>query len=140
MKQFLVLILSLFAIGTFSQTTIFIKDGFTKDPIPFVKVRPDVGEPSLADIDGKIILKGNETQLDIRGYGYTDTLVNVEEILNGEIYLVGMLRSLNEVSVVPGINPAHRIIDNAIENRKKNNPVDNDAFRYESYSKFIFDV
>jgi hypothetical protein len=140
MKHFLALILSLFALVTFSQTTIFIKDGFTKDPIPFVKVRPDVGEPSLADIDGKIILKGNETRLDIRGYGYTDTLVNVEEILNGEIYLVGMLRSLNEVSVVPGINPAHRIIDNAIENRKKNNPVDNDAFRYESYSKFIFDV
>src|SRR5574343_1201715 len=51
-----------------------------------------------------------------------------------------MLRSLNEVSVVPGINPAHRIIDHAIENRKKNNPVDNNAFRYESYSKFIFDV
>jgi hypothetical protein len=66
--------------------------------------------------------------------------VNVADIVNGEIYLVGMLRSLNEVNVVPGINPAHRIIDNAIENRKKNNPVDNDAFRYESYSKFIFDV
>ncbi len=140
MKHLLVLVLCFFALETFSQTTVFIKDDFTKDPIPFAKVRPDVGEPSLADIDGKILLKGNETRLDIRVYGYTDTLVNVADIVNGEIYLVGMLRSLNEVSVVPGINPAHRIIDNAIENRKKNNPVDNDAFRYESYSKFIFDV
>jgi hypothetical protein len=140
MKHLLVLVLCFFALETFSQTTVFIKDDFTKDPIPFAKVRPDVGEPSLADIDGKILLKGNETRLDIRVYGYTDTLVNVADIVNGEIYLVGMLRSLNEVNVVPGINPAHRIIDNAIENRKKNNPVDNDAFRYESYSKFIFDV
>lgn len=140
MKHLLVLFLCFFAIDSFSQTTVFIKDDFTKDPIPFVKVRPDVGEPALADIDGKILLKGNETRIDIRVYGYTDTLVNVADIVNGEIYLVGMLRSLNEVSVVPGINPAHRIIDNAIENRKKNNPVDNDAFRYESYSKFIFDV
>src|SRR5574343_145401 len=140
MKHLLVFFLCFFAIDSFSQTTVFIKDDFTKDPIPFVKVRPDVGEPFLADIDGKILLKGNETRLDIRVYGYTDTLVNVANILNGEIYLVGMLRSLNEVSVVPGINPAHRIIDHAIENRKKNNPVDNDAFRYESYSKFIFDV
>lgn len=140
MKHLLVLILSCLAMQTISQTTIFIKDDFSKDPIPFVKVRPDVGDPFLADIDGKILLKGNETRLDIRVYGYTDTLVNVADIVNGEIYLVGMLRSLNEVSVVPGINPAHRIIDHAIENRKKNNPVDNDAFRYESYSKFIFDV
>jgi len=140
MKHLLVLILSCLAMQSISQTTIFIKDDFSKDPIPFVKVRPDVGDPFLADIDGKILLKGNETRLDIRVYGYTDTLVNVADIVNGEIYLVGMLRSLNEVSVVPGINPAHRIIDHAIENRKKNNPVDNDAFRYESYSKFIFDV
>lgn len=140
MKHLLLLFLCFFAIDSFSQKTVFIKDDFTKDPIPFAKVRPDVGEPSLADIDGKILLKGNETRLDIRVYGYTDTLVNVGDIVNGEIYLVGMLRSLNEVSVVPGINPAHRIIDHAIENRKKNNPVDNDAFRYESYSKFIFDV
>src|SRR5574343_145051 len=140
MKHLLLLFLCFFAIDSFSQKTVFIKDDFTKDPIPFAKVRPDVGEPSLADIDGKILLKGNETRLDIRVYGYTDTLVNVGDIVNGEIYLVGMLRSLNEVSVVPGINPAHRIIDHAIENRKKNNPVDNDAFRYASYSKFIFDV
>ena len=40
---------------TISQTTIFIKDDFSKDPIPFVKVRPDVGGPTLADIDGKIV-------------------------------------------------------------------------------------
>jgi len=140
MKHLLVLILSCLAMQSISQTTIFIKDDFSKDPIPFAKVRPDIGDPFLADIDGKILLKGNETRLDIRVYGYTDTLVNVADIINGEIYLVGMLRNLNEVSVVPGVNPAHRIIDHAIENRKKNNPVDNDAFRYESYSKFIFDV
>src|SRR5574343_568058 len=100
MKHLHVFFLCFFAIDSSSQTTVFIKDDFTKDPIPFLKVRPYVGEPFLADIDGKILLKGNETRLDIRVYGYTDTLVNVGDIVNGEIYLVGMLRSLNDVSIV----------------------------------------
>ena len=140
MKHLLVLLLSFIALESIAQTPVFVKDNLTKDPIPFVKVRPDVGDPVLADIDGRFTLKGNETQLQIHVFGYLDTLINVSEIVGGEIYLTGLLRSLQEVSVVPGINPAHRIIDHAIENRKKNNPVDNDAFRYESYSKFIFDV
>lgn len=140
MKHLLVLILSCLAMQSISQTTIFIKDDFSKDPIPFVKVRPDVGGPTLADIDGKIVLTGSETFLDIRAFGYRDTLVKISDIVNGEIFLIGLTRNLQEVSVVPGINPAHRIIDHAIENRKVNNPVDNDAFRYESYSKFIFDI
>ncbi|NBX79973.1 MAG: hypothetical protein EBQ94_06260, partial [Flavobacteriales bacterium] len=45
-----------------------------------------------------------------------------------------------EVTVLPGINPADRIIRNAINNRKKNHPMENDGFISKQYSKFTFDL
>jgi len=44
------------------------------------------------------------------------------------------------VTAVAGENPAHRIVAQAIKNRKKNHPLKNDAFTYTSYSKFWFDI
>jgi hypothetical protein len=140
MKHTLVLILCFFTIASFAQTTYFIKDDFTKDPIPFVKVKPNIGNPFLADIDGKITLGNGVTSIELRSPGYLDSTVMVEGIVNNEIFLSGILRSIQEVTVLPGVNPAHRIIDHAIENRKQNNPLSNDAFTYDSYSKFIFDL
>ena len=49
-------------------------------------------------------------------------------------------QQIQEVKVIAGENPAHRIMDLVIENRKKNHPMENDAFRCKSYSKFYVDA
>jgi len=140
MKNLLTVLLCAFTSFTFSQQTFFVKDRTTKEPIPFVKVKPDVGSPFLADIDGIILLESAAQSIELHSSGYKDTVVMISTIVDFTIYLTPLFKEIQEIKVVQGENPAHRIIDKAIENRKKNNPMENDAFRYESYSKFIFDA
>lgn len=138
MKRSLLALFTIVSFTLFSQNTYFIKDQSSLDPIPFVKVKPDTGNPFLVDIDGMMLLNKEVTKVELRSSGYKDTIVNINEVKDFTIYLVPLIKEIQEVKVIAGENPAHRIIDLAIENRKKNNPLDNDAFRYESYSKFIF--
>lgn len=140
MKLFLAVLFTLFSILIYSQQTYFIKDQFTQESIPFVKVRPNVGNPFLADIDGSFQLNVEVSTLNLKMNGYRDTIILVKDILQNTIYLTPGVQNIKEVSVVAGENPAHRIMDLVIANRKKNNPLENDAFKYESYSKFIFDI
>lgn len=132
-------ILSLTAfLNSYGQSQYFVKDAGSKDPLPFVKVKPDVGNPFLADIDGIIELAAGATQIELKLGGYRDTLVVLNQVTEQTIHMTPLVKDIQEVTVVAGENPAHRIINLAIENRKKNNPMENDAFRYDSYSKFIF--
>ncbi|MBX7183501.1 MAG: DUF5686 and carboxypeptidase regulatory-like domain-containing protein, partial [Bacteroidia bacterium] len=45
---------------------------------------------------------------------------------------------LAEIAVFPGENPAHRIIKNCSNNRKKNNPEELESFQYQAYHKMHF--
>jgi hypothetical protein len=127
------------ALNTSAQTY-FVRDSFTGEAIPFVKVRPSTGDPFLADIDGAIHFTYVPETVDLRAGGYRDTNISLTDIKDSILLLTPFIQTIQEVRAVAGENPAHRIINLAIANRKKNNPLENDAFRYESYSKFIFDV
>ena len=138
MRSFLTTLFILLLSNLNAQTRYFVKDADSKDALPFVKVKPDVGNPFLADIDGVIDLQTGATRINLKLSGYRDTLILLKDAVDQTIYMTSLIRDIQEVTVVAGENPAHRIIDLAIENRKKNNPMENDAFRYDSYSKFIF--
>ncbi len=137
------LLLAYFIIGAipllFAQKTFFIHDE-NDLPIPFVKVKPNIGDPKLADIDGIFSVNENASSVELRSSGFRDTLVELSNVSNQTIRMTSVVKEILEVKVVAGENPAHRIIDKAIENRKKNSPTENDPFRYNSYSKFIFDA
>ncbi len=123
------------------QSTYFIRDQYLHEAIPFAKIMPTRGNPVLADIDGAFqVLDSLENDLKIVAFGYVDTIIQISKVENYQIFLVPISKQLEEVTVVPGENPAHRIMDLVIENRKKNNPTDNESFRYDSYSKFVFDI
>lgn len=124
-----------------SQTSYFIKDQTNNESIPFSKIVTNTGQPIISDLDGVFQLTDTTIQtLLITSFGYKDTLVSFDKISNHQILLMPLSREIQEVVILPGENPAHRIMDLVIANRKKNNPTENDAFRYESYSKFIFDL
>jgi hypothetical protein len=133
--SFFFMITALYSVG---QSRYFIKDLSSGDPLPFVKVKPNIGTPLLADIDGIVDLSVEATRIELKLAGYRDTLVVLSEVAEQTIFMTGLVKEIQEVTVLAGENPAHRIIDHAIENRKKNDPLSNDAFRYDSYSKFIF--
>ena len=141
MKKYLLAFITLIVFScSFAQNTYLIKDKISLEVIPFVKVKPNVGNPFLADIDGIISLDQNASQLELHVNGYRDTMINLNVLSENTIFLTPLVKEILEIKVTAGENPAHRIIDLAIQNRKKNNPTDNDAFKYDSYSKFIFDA
>jgi hypothetical protein len=122
---------------SFSQKTYVVRDQ-NEEVIPFVKVIPNVGEPKLADIDGIISLRENTEHVLLKSSGFRDTTIYLGQLQNNNLHMTPLVAEIMEIKVVAGDNPAHRIINKAIENRKKNSPTENDPFRYNSYSKFIF--
>ena len=140
MRQILVIFSVFIAIGTYAQTKYTVRDGVTLEPMPFVKVLPNEGAPSFTDIDGRFLLNKEATSFQLRFTTYKDTLIDVAKLDTNVIFMWSSLQEIVEVTVVAGENPAHRIMDLVIENRKKNHPLSNDAFTYNSYSKFIFDT
>ena len=122
-----------------SQNKYFVKDGSTKLAIPFVKVYSSNGKNFLSDLDGMFEVNDSIKYVKLKSLGYKDTTIYLERIENS-IFLDTDILEIEEVVIFPGVNPAHRIIKNAQDNRKKNHPLKNVAFVYNSYSKFIFDV
>jgi len=112
-------------------------DATTTEPVPFSKVIPTPGTPFLADIDGFFTIPSGSVSILFRSQGYFDTTYLVED-MGVQLFLRSISNDLDEVTIVPGVNPAERIMELAMANRKKNHPMADDAFTYTSYSKFVF--
>lgn len=123
-----------------SQTKITVQDGISLEAMPFVKVIPNNGKPGFTDIDGRFIVPLEATEIQLRFMGYKDSLYILNALQSDTIFMWSTVQNVSEVTVVAGENPAHRIMDLVIKNRKQNHPLANDAFTYKSYSKFIFDA
>jgi len=123
-----------------------IIDSRSGDPLPFANIIYNSrGSGIVSNIDGKfsIAVKPDVEFLKFSYLGYhsfykeLDSNLTIQELT---IKLVPKYYDLNEVSVVPGINPAHRIINLTIENRDLNNPEKMKSFSYRSYNKMYFTV
>ncbi len=123
-----------------------IYEAETKEPLPFVPViikGTTIGAQS--DFDGNFVIKtdklGDSLIASYVGYKKLARPINktlkVQEInmpmANGGI-------SLEEVVVVMGENPAHRIIRNAVKVKEKNNRANLTSYQYETYNKLEFDL
>lgn len=140
MKNIFMLVVVLNSLQLFSQQQYFVKDKVTSESVPFAKIYPENSSPFLADIDGVFTLSNEIRQIEIKVSGFKDTLINLSFVEKNTIYLRPIVQEIQEVVATAGENPAHRIIDKVIANRKKNHPLEKDAFQYDSYSKFIFDI
>ncbi|HAJ99193.1 MAG TPA: hypothetical protein DCM62_04135 [Bacteroidales bacterium] len=77
-------------------------------------------------------------RLFITHIGYMQRIIEVAP--GTEFLLIELEKQPVELGVVqvrPGINPAHRIIDNAIAAREQNNPKNLPSFTYTAYSRFV---
>jgi hypothetical protein len=96
---------------------------------------------ATADIDGnfKISAPFHISSLTFSYVGYRDTIVPINiptnDIKGLTIKLQEVGFKLQEVKILPGINPALRIIRQAINNKDVNNPEKVHSFMYDSYNK-----
>lgn len=138
---------TLFALIFFYQHSIAqnikgkVVDQNNKQSLAFVNLLFDDGKVGIStDIDGYFSLpKANIDSITFSYIGYENKRLSIEQIKgNNTIELQPKIFGIDEVVIRPGVNPAHRLIDLAIKNKKKNNPELSSEFFYESYNKMVF--
>lgn len=137
-KNILIAFLLLWSGITFSQEKeVRIIDRETKTPVSFAKIYDGVSETYITDIDGKALIEINPSySYSFRFFTYKDTLIKGEDLIQSPlVFLSPEAQTYDEVVIRPGVNPAHRIIQNTMDNKKQNDPMRNNSFEYESYSK-----
>lgn len=114
-------------------------DSETRAPLAFVNIVIDgQSRGTTTDIDGKFTISSSSpfSALNVSYLGYEQ----LKYTLTGNTFsiIIKLKRKgiqLDEVEILPGENPAHRIIKRVIENRDKNNPEKLGSFTYTSYNK-----
>jgi hypothetical protein len=144
---FLLFILSGFTLSAQETFTVSgrVVDSKTQQPLAFVNIIINNNNLTggTTDIDGKFRLSSAQKirTLNLTYVGYqplTHPLTGKTSQL--VINLVQKDIELREVEILPGVNPAHRIIGNVIDNRELNDPEKLKSFSYTSYDKTIFTV
>jgi hypothetical protein len=136
----LTIVLSFFSANSLLAQRYQVFDATTKEAIPFVKVKPQNSAPFLADLSGTFELADTVRVISLKILGYSDSTIELAAVPYYEIFLQPKAQELNEIVVAPGLNPALRIIELAIANRKENHPQAHGGFIAEQYSKFVFDI
>jgi hypothetical protein len=144
-KKIIFFILGLFLVQTVYSQTIQgrVIDFETQKPLPFVHVLPENTQlGTTTNIDGEFeiqhIQSGQKICFRYLGY-YPDTIVVYPETQrNITIKLHPKSFDLEEIVILPGDNPADRIIEKVIQNRKINNPENLESFAFTSYNKMYF--
>jgi len=119
-------------------------DSRTRESLAFVNIvinNSNIG--GTTDIDGKFNLRSSKPVETIRlSYvGYESREVTIGSRTRD--LLIQMSQKdidLQEVEILPGINPAHRIIRNVVDHRDINDPEKVNTFSYTAYDKTVFTV
>jgi hypothetical protein len=138
MLRYLLLSFGLISFVFSNAQRIQVLETETSNSIPFVKIYPFNGQPFLADIDGFFTLPVGCQSFTLRMNEYADTTIAYD--FQQQVYLRALGKSIDEVTIQPGINPAERIMELAIQNRKKNHPMSDESFKYTSYSKLVITI
>jgi hypothetical protein len=110
-------------------------------PLPFAAIlEQGTVNGVYSDIDGRfeLALTDSLSAIEINLIGYKS--IRFERYTDVPVIISMQEESklLTEITILPGVNPAERIMRQAIDNKKKNNPEGNNAFTYNSYNKLIF--
>ncbi len=122
-----------------------VLDQDNNQPLPFVNISiPGQSYGTSTDLDGYFELRVNqpEVELDFSFIGFDKKRQRFTQSskMPVRLYLTEKADQLAEVTVFPGVNPAHRIIKKAVANRSVNNPENLSSFTYETYGKFVVTV
>ena len=116
-------------------------DAKSNDPLPFVNIiSVNQNQGTTTDIDGLFTISSTQPigVLKLGYVGYELTEFDASNQKNIEIGLKSTSYNIAEFVVMPGINPAERIINEVVKNRKKHNPEKSIDFKYDSYNKTYF--
>jgi hypothetical protein len=126
-----------------AQTTIItgkITDASSNEPIMYCNVFfKDIGVGTTSNFDGVFRIETQNTQdsLVVQALGYK---TRKKYVLKGKTQVINFQLepsniSLEEIVIVPGENPAFRVLRGVWKNKKAYNPDKIETYKYESYAK-----
>ncbi|MCF8462199.1 MAG: DUF5686 and carboxypeptidase regulatory-like domain-containing protein [Flavobacteriales bacterium] len=143
-RSIIFICLFLCANQSFAQQTIsgFVRDSLTNEPLVFAHVVLNDGpRGTTTDLNGffKIQTSGSVSYVRIKYIGFETRKFPVGAKTDSLVFnLPKSNMQLAEVIILPGENPADRIIKNVVKNRKENDPANLPFFSYKAYEKTIF--
>lgn len=145
-KTLLIILFAFLSPIAFAQVTLKgkIVDSETSEPLPFVNVvfnEKGNGFTSGLDGDFKVTTNDPVRWLKVSYLGYLPQTIEVNEGNYNKPFRIELIKTsyqIKEVVVKPGVNPAHRIIIAAYNNRDRNNPEKLASYRYTSYNKMYY--
>lgn len=117
-----------------------VRDANTRERLPFVSIVVNNGETgTTSNLNGQYQLQHNQpiTSLRFSYVGYTPQIIPVDSVSQLDITLRPSAAQLREVVIRSGVNPAHRIIRLANQNRDRHRLDNIPAYTYRTYNKFI---
>lgn len=117
-------------------------DALTNQPVPFVPVRLPDGTAILGDLDGNVCLSDSSTDsLTTRVLGYEPLTFSAHQAcIQRHVFLKPSQNELKEVEVLPGVNPAHRIIKACVAQAAINDPEQHVPYSVHVYNKFVAEI
>ena len=121
-----------------------VKDSLTGEPLPLVSVLMEGTNYGVnTNLDGEflLMLPAGSYKMVVRASGYKafrDSFELKESITKLEVQAVPLSMALEDVVITSkSVNPAHRVIRNAIANRRRNRFDKIEAYEYTSYNKLV---
>lgn len=141
---YFLLLLFFFSNAAFGQIEGRVMDAKSNVGLAFVSIVVEGQQNgTYSDIDGKFelsvaALQGAE-KLRFTFVGYEAKWVPLSEVEDGylRVKLEPKPVELGEAIILPGVNPAERIVRNAIDAKSKSDPERNSSFTYDAYNKLI---
>ncbi len=123
-----------------------ITDAVTNETLPFVNIIfKGTAVGTSTDINGYFEIQAQRAldTIVVSFMGYKTTKVGVKRLQSNNgvnVKLKPENYTLKEVVILPGENPAHRIMRKVIANKINNNPDQIKSYQYEAYNKIEFDI
>ncbi|MDD3877756.1 MAG: DUF5686 family protein [Bacteroidales bacterium] len=120
-----------------------VYDQQSREPLSFVNiVVNNSNRGGISDIDGRFCINSSEEPINLKlSYvGYEPVEIQLENLRDLRVFMKPSEITLAEVVILPGENPAHRIIDSVIANRQFNRPENLPSFEYKAHNKVSFGI
>jgi hypothetical protein len=117
-----------------------VRDASTNEKLPFVSIVANGGEAgTTTNLEGQYQLRHSRpiTSLRFSYVGYAPRTIAPDSVSLLNVALRPAAAQLREVVIRSGINPAHRIIRLANQNRDRHRTENIPAYTYRTYNKFI---
>ena len=141
MKLLLILFAVFFTRVCFAQVEGIVSDAADNERLPFTHVvNLTTAQGAFTDINGFYRIEARQGDvLQFTYVGYLRQNITAGSASQINVRLAPDGYAISELVVLPGVNPAHRIIENAIANRVRNNPDNRNAYSCMIYNRLVLE-